>query len=144
VCASQAQADALTSTLAARYPDAALSGTIVPPVAESWPDDFTHDAVRAVGSSGARIVWVGVSAPKQEIWAIQAAESLTAPVVCVGAALDFLTQTKPRAPVLMRRLGLEWLFRLVAEPRRLWHRYLVGNTVYLWDLVTIPPRIEPE
>ena len=123
--------------------DVSLAGTIVPPMAEVWPDSFTQDAVDAVRSSGAQVVWVGVSAPKQEVWSVSAVDAVGTPMLCVGAALDFLTATKPRAPRVMRRLGLEWLFRLVSEPRRLWRRYLVGNSLFVWDLLVIPPKRGP-
>jgi N-acetylglucosaminyldiphosphoundecaprenol N-acetyl-beta-D-mannosaminyltransferase len=142
VCATDAQSAALESALAERYPKVNLAGTIVPPMADVWPHEFTQAAVEAVRTSDAQIVWVGVSAPKQEVWAVQSVSEVHAPMVCVGAALDFITATKPRAPAAMRRMGLEWLYRLATEPKRLWHRYLVGNTVFLWDLLVKPPESE--
>ena len=73
-------------------------------------------------------MWVGVGAPRQDYWVSDFRQWLKAPVlVAVGAAFNFHAGTVPQAPRWMMRCGLEWLFRLIAEPRRLWRRYLVGN-----------------
>ena len=81
------------------------------------------------------IMWVGLGAPKQELWMASVAGSLDVPIMIgVGAAFDFLAGTKRAAPRVMSRLGLEWLFRLASEPTRLWRRYLVGNSTFLWLL----------
>ncbi|MBS1963139.1 MAG: WecB/TagA/CpsF family glycosyltransferase [Bdellovibrionales bacterium] len=83
-----------------------------------------------------RVVWVGLGAPKQELWMRNA--STLAPDVLfmgVGAAFDFLTGTKKRAPLWMQRSGLEWLFRLLQEPRRLWRRYFTTNFRFIVAVV---------
>jgi N-acetylglucosaminyldiphosphoundecaprenol N-acetyl-beta-D-mannosaminyltransferase len=81
------------------------------------------------------VLWVGLGAPKQELWMARASTTLSAPVIVgVGAAFDYLAGTKPPAPRVLRHVGLEWLFRLAVEPRRLWRRYLVGNSIFLWLL----------
>ncbi len=78
------------------------------------------------------IVWVGLSTPKQERWMAAHVGRLTAPVLIgVGAAFDFHAGLKPQAPRWMQRSGLEWLFRLLTEPRRLWRRYLVNNPLFV-------------
>jgi N-acetylglucosaminyldiphosphoundecaprenol N-acetyl-beta-D-mannosaminyltransferase len=77
--------------------------------------------------SGARIVFVGLGCPKQELWMDDARGRIGAVTVGVGAAFDFLTGTKRRAPRILQRLGLEWCFRLACEPRRLWRRYASQN-----------------
>ena len=78
------------------------------------------------------ILWVCLGTSRQEKWLARMRSSLEVPVLAgVGAAVDFLSGSKPRAPVWLQRLGLEWLFRLVTEPRRLWRRYLIGNIVFL-------------
>jgi N-acetylglucosaminyldiphosphoundecaprenol N-acetyl-beta-D-mannosaminyltransferase len=82
-----------------------------------------------------QIVWVGLGAPKQELW--MASISKNAPETLffgVGAAFDFLTGSKARAPLWMQQSGLEWLFRLTREPGRLWKRYLITNVRFLWCL----------
>ncbi|MCX8036005.1 MAG: WecB/TagA/CpsF family glycosyltransferase [Candidatus Sumerlaeia bacterium] len=82
------------------------------------------------------VVLVGMGAPRQEFWTAEHAASLNAGVVwCVGALFDYLAGETPRAPVWMRRVGLEWLFRLAVEPRRLWRRYLIGNWRFLWRVL---------
>jgi N-acetylglucosaminyldiphosphoundecaprenol N-acetyl-beta-D-mannosaminyltransferase len=81
------------------------------------------------------IVWVGVSSPKQEFWMACMRPMLEAPVLIgVGAAFDFHSGGVRQAPRLLQRAGLEWLFRLVQEPRRLWRRYLVDNPWFLFEL----------
>ena len=86
--------------------------------------------------SGASIVFVGLGCPRQEIFAYELRGLLSAPVLAVGAAFPLLAGTLPQAPPWMQRSGLEWLFRLCAEPRRLWRRYLLLNPAYL-ALVTL-------
>jgi N-acetylglucosaminyldiphosphoundecaprenol N-acetyl-beta-D-mannosaminyltransferase len=82
------------------------------------------DVISKINSAQADIVWVGLSSPKQEYWMHEHLGKLNAPVmVGVGAAFDFLSGCKPQAPAWMQRNGLEWLFRFVHEPRRLWPRY---------------------
>lgn len=82
-------------------------------------------------SSGTRILFVGLGCPKQERWLADHQGKIPAVMIGVGAAFDFLSGTKPEAPRLMQRAGLEWLFRLATEPRRLWKRYLTQNPRYL-------------
>src|SRR5215217_4867090 len=81
-----------------------------------------------INRSGADVVWVGIGVPKQEKWMARMRERLDAPMlVGVGAAFDFHAGLVPQAPDALQRMGLEWLFRLVQEPRRLWRRYLRYN-----------------
>jgi len=88
-----------------------------------------------IEKSGVGIVFVGLGCPKQEFWMASHAGHLRAVTIGVGAAFDFLTGSLRRAPVWMQRAGLEWLFRLLSEPRRLWRRYLVTNTLFLFYLL---------
>ncbi len=88
--------------------------------------------VAAINESGADIVWVGLGSPKQERWMAAHLGRLDAPVMLgVGAAFDFHAGVIGRAPVWMQNSGLEWLFRLASEPRRLWRRYLVMAPKFL-------------
>lgn len=81
------------------------------------------------------IIWVGLGTPKQQTWADLARHMNSARIILtVGAAFDFLAGTKSQAPTWMQRQGLEWLFRLRREPRRLWRRYLIGNLVFIWSV----------
>ena len=106
-----------------------MAGYESPPVLPQRPE-MDPDVVDRIKTSGARIVFVGLGCPKQEIWMAAYAPYLSAILVGVGAAFDFLAETKPRAPLWMQRSGLEWLFRLINEPRRLWKRYLITNYLY--------------
>lgn len=87
--------------------------------------------VARINSSGAGIVFVGLGCPKQERWMAEHRGRVNAVMIGVGAAFDFHAGTVPRAPAWMRDHGLEWLHRLVSEPRRLWKRYLVTNTLFV-------------
>jgi N-acetylglucosaminyldiphosphoundecaprenol N-acetyl-beta-D-mannosaminyltransferase len=81
------------------------------------------------------ILWVGLGAPKQELWMAKTSKALAVPMMIgVGAGFDYLADTKPAAPTVLRHGGLEWAFRLAAEPRRLWRRYLFGNASFVWLL----------
>lgn len=94
-----------------------------------------RDVVDAINASGARILFVGLGCPKQERWMARNAGRVNAVMLGVGAAFDFLAGTKPRAPRVLQATGLEWLFRLVSEPRRLWRRYLYHNPRFIAAVV---------
>lgn len=87
--------------------------------------------VSEIQASGARILFVGLGCPKQEEWMASHKDKIPAVMVGVGAAFDFIAGTKKRAPAWMQQSGLEWLFRLIQEPKRLWKRYLFGNAVFV-------------
>jgi N-acetylglucosaminyldiphosphoundecaprenol N-acetyl-beta-D-mannosaminyltransferase len=115
--------DRLTQVLLNEYPQLKVVGAFCPPFRELTP---AEDAVIVATINAARpdIIWVGLSTPKQELWMARHLGRIDAPVMIgVGAAFDFLAGTKRQAPRWMQRNGLEWLFRLCAEPRRLWRRY---------------------
>ena len=88
----------------------------------------------SIDSSGARITFVGLGCPRQEVWVYENRSLVAMPVIAVGAAFDFHAGGVRQAPGIMQRVGLEWLFRLVLEPRRLWRRYLLLNPYYLFLL----------
>lgn len=95
-----------------------------------------------VRSARPDILWVGLSTPKQETWMAEYSNLLGVPVmVGVGAAFDFLTGRTSQAPRWMREHGLEWLFRLRTEPRRLWRRYLIGGSRFMWHVALEMTRI---
>lgn len=132
-------APCLAEVLIQRFPGLIVSGTATPPFGD-WPAHVSLDLCEQVRASEARILWLGVSAPKQEVWALKHLDLLGMPAVCVGAAFDFLAGRKPRAPQWMRDAGVEWVFRLATEPARLWKRYLIGNTIFLADLIRFGRR----
>ena len=84
-----------------------------------------------IRDSGARVVFAGLGCPRQEVWAYEFREALSLPVVAVGAAFDFHAGTTSQAPRRLQNAGLEWLYRLALEPRRLWRRYAVLNPLYI-------------
>jgi N-acetylglucosaminyldiphosphoundecaprenol N-acetyl-beta-D-mannosaminyltransferase len=116
-------AETLKQRLTTSYPGLEVVGTFCPPFRELTPEE--DDAiVHAINASKPDILWVGLSTPKQERWMARHIGRIDAPVMIgVGAAFDFLAGTKRQAPRWMQRNGLEWLFRLCLEPRRLWRRY---------------------
>jgi N-acetylglucosaminyldiphosphoundecaprenol N-acetyl-beta-D-mannosaminyltransferase len=91
--------------------------------------DHIRDQIK---QSGAQIVFVGLGCPRQEVWAYEFRDRLNIPILAVGAAFPFLAGTLRQAPQWMQDRGLEWLFRLCMEPRRLWRRYLVLSPAYLF------------
>ncbi|MDX1992181.1 MAG: WecB/TagA/CpsF family glycosyltransferase [bacterium] len=86
---------------------------------------------REIRDSGAAITFVGLGCPRQEVWAYEYRELLNMPILAVGAAFDFHAGTLAQAPKQMQNVGLEWLFRLIKEPRRLWRRYVILNPQYV-------------
>lgn len=118
-------AERLATALRARFPGLQIVGVHTPPFRPLTADEDAQ-VVRTINESGADVVWVGLGSPKQEHWMAAHLGRLRAPVMLgVGAAFDFHAGTLRRAPVWMQRSGLEWLYRLAAEPRRLWRRYLL-------------------
>ena len=122
--------DKLAAQLQSRWPALVIAGRFAPPFR---PLTRAEDdaAVKLIHDSGARTVWVSLGCPKQETWIAQHRERVRAVMIGVGAAFDFHAGTQPRAPAWMRDHGLEWLYRLVKEPRRLWRRYLVTNSLFI-------------
>jgi N-acetylglucosaminyldiphosphoundecaprenol N-acetyl-beta-D-mannosaminyltransferase len=118
--------DALTQNLRRRYPALNVAYRHSPPFRTPTADE-TEATRREIDRSGTRILFVGIGAPKQEAWMARHRGSVSAVMIGVGAAFDFLADKKRQAPGWIQGSGLEWLFRLVHEPRRLWKRYLIGN-----------------
>lgn len=116
-------AEKLQQKLLQTYPGLQVAGRICPPFRDLTPEE-DQAIVNEINAARPDIVWIGLSTPKQEYWMANHLGRIHAPVmVGVGAAFDFLAGTKPQAPRFMQRSGLEWLFRLLSEPRRLWRRY---------------------
>lgn len=109
-----------------RYPALRVAWADSPPFRELSQDE-DEEITCQINRSGARIIFVGLGSPKQERWMASHRGRVEGVMVGVGAAFDFLSGTKPQAPRWMMRSGVEWLFRLATEPRRLWKRYLLHN-----------------
>jgi N-acetylglucosaminyldiphosphoundecaprenol N-acetyl-beta-D-mannosaminyltransferase len=115
-----------------------IAGAESPPF-RALSERENEEACERINHSGAKILLIGLGCPKQDLFAAKNADRIQAVQMCVGAAFDFHAGTKPMAPGWMQRHGLEWLFRLCCEPRRLWKRYLVTNTVFCVKLAASAP-----
>lgn len=109
------------------YPGILIVGAESPPFRPITQGELS-ESVKRMQEAGTQALWIGLGAPKQDLSADLLRIMHAAPVIlCVGAAFDFIAGTIARAPIWMRRLGLEWLHRFASDPARLWRRYLVGN-----------------
>lgn len=121
----------MVARLTSRFPGLMVAGYRSPPFHQLTEEEDAAD-VAAINETQPDYVWVGLGMPKQEKWMASHVGRISASaLIGVGAAFDFHAGTKARAPLFMQRAGLEWLFRLISEPRRLAHRYLVGNSIFL-------------
>jgi N-acetylglucosaminyldiphosphoundecaprenol N-acetyl-beta-D-mannosaminyltransferase len=125
--------ESLRASLTARYPKLPFAGVESPPFRPLTPEEDAA-AVQRINDSGAGLVFLGLGYPKQDYYAHAHRGRIRGVQLCVGAAFDFLSGNKRRAPAWMQRCGLEWFSRLCQEPRRLWRRYLVYNSLYLYKL----------
>lgn len=108
-----------------------IAGTHTPPF-RPMTDAENEALLHEIKASGADIVWLGISSPKQDVWMRDHVDQLSQTLIGVGAAFDFLSGEIRRAPVWMQKYGLEWLFRLLSEPRRLWRRYIILAPQFVW------------
>ena len=129
---------ALAESLAAQFPGLIVAGTYSPPFRQLTEEE-DRNLVNRINKSHPDILWVGLGTGKQEPWMADHQEVIEVPVmIAVGAAFDFLSGSKRQAPAVMRNSGLEWLFRLLTEPSRLWPRYrqyprflgLIANEIF--------------
>jgi exopolysaccharide biosynthesis WecB/TagA/CpsF family protein len=126
-------AEVLTSlrrNLEVKFPELIIAGMNPSRFRRLRPEEMMKLATR-IRTSGAAIVFVGLGCPRQEAFAYEFRGHLQMPILAVGAAFPFLAGIAPQAPDWMQYAGLEWLFRLLSEPRRLWRRYLLLNPAYL-------------
>jgi N-acetylglucosaminyldiphosphoundecaprenol N-acetyl-beta-D-mannosaminyltransferase len=124
----------LAQRMQARSPGLTVAGFLEPPFA---PLDqlCTPETAATINAAKPDVVWIGMSSPKQDLWMARMRPLLEAPVlIAVGAAFDFHSGTVKQAPLWMQRSGLEWVYRLATDPRRLWRRYLIDNPWFLWEL----------
>lgn len=113
------------------YPNVKIH-TYSPPYKQSFNEEDDRLMINAVNAVQPDVLFVGMTAPKQEKWAYQHFSQLhVGHVCCIGAVFDFYAGTVKRAPHWMVRIGLEWFYRLIKEPRRMWRRYLIGNLVFI-------------
>lgn len=132
----------LVERLTRRFPDLEVAGTYSPPF-RALTEEEVVGVVERIDASGADLVWVGLSTPKQERFMAEVRPHLRAPVLFgVGAAFDFHAGRMRQAPGWMQRSGLEWLYRLVREPRRLWRRYLTNNPRFVVSILRRRPVLD--
>lgn len=128
--ASDATLEALLKALKSSFPKLHIVGAYSPPFRALTREE--DDAIiQEINNSGAGVVWVSLGCPKQEKWMQEHRGKINAVMVGVGAAFDYHAGTIKRAPLWMQRHGLEWLHRLMSEPRRLWKRYLITNSLFI-------------
>ena len=128
---TQETLDMLREKLKEQYPNLAIAGMVSPPFHE-LSEEEDAEAVRAINESGADVIWVGLGAPKQENWMYAHKDKVNGVMIGVGAGFDYHAGNIKRAPMWMQKMSLEWLYRLLQDPKRLFKRYLVTNTRYLY------------
>ena len=126
--------DKLAVNLRKLFPNLKIVG-VEPSKFRKLSDSERLELVERITSSGASAVFLGLGCPRQETWAYEYRNLLNMPILAVGAAFDFHAGTLPQAPLWMQDAGLEWLYRLLQEPERLWKRYLLLNPLYLWNIL---------
>lgn len=116
-------------------PDIKICGSYAPPFRDRAVKE-DDSIIQMINDAQPDIVWVGIGAPKQDYWMVLNRDQLNVPVIIgIGAAFDFLAGLKPMAPEWVQQIGMEWFFRLCCEPRRLWRRYVIGNSKFLFELL---------
>lgn len=122
--------------VAVDYPQVTIAGTYSPPYKPEYNSEEMQHMVELVNESAADVLWVGMTAPKQEKWIYQLQGCLNVPFAgAIGAVFDFYTGQIQRSPAVFQKLGLEWLPRLIQEPRRLWKRMFISAPIFLLDVL---------
>lgn len=121
---------ALSKNLIARFPKLIVAGT-QPSRFRKVSAEEKQEIIEEIRNSGAAITFVGLGCPRQEVWVYEYTEQLSMPTMAIGAAFDFLSGNVPRAPQILQKWGLEWFYRLMQEPTRLWRRYVFLNPLYI-------------
>ncbi len=118
-----------------KYPDVKIVGMYSPPF-RALTKDEEKDVLKKINMTKADFVWVGLGAPKQECWMAEHYKKVTGFMIGVGAVFDYIAENIKRSPQWMRQCNLEWLYRLLQEPKRLFKRYLKTNSKFLWLVFT--------
>lgn len=127
-------AEAVAKNFKSKYPELIVVGAEAPPMREENEME-PPETIERLRNSGADIIWLGLSSPKQDIWMLNHYQKLPQTIIGVGAAFDFHAGTVKRAPILMQKLCLEWLFRFLQEPRRLYSRYLIAAPKFVFKSI---------
>ena len=123
--------------LAQDVPNACVAGTYSPPFKSEFSQDDTDAMIAAINTSGADVLWVGLTSPKQDLWLHRNHDRLNVKFAAgIGAVFDFYSGRVKRSHPAFQKLGLEWLPRLLQEPRRLYRRMLVSAPIFVWDVLS--------
>lgn len=125
----------LEEKLKEEYPEIQIAGMYSPPFRHLSEEEDAED-IKRINDSGADIVWIGLGAPKQENWMYAHKDKVNGLMIGVGAGFDYHADVIKRAPNWMQKLSLEWLYRLLQDPKRLWKRYLSTNFKFMWLALT--------
>ena len=132
---SQKVLDLIVKRAAEVYPHLKVV-TYSPPYKPEFSDEDNKAIIEAINAANPDLLWIGMTAPKQEKWTYTHWKELNihCHVGTIGAVFDFFAGTVERAPMWWQRHGLEWLYRLLKEPKRMWRRYIIGNALFLWNM----------
>ena len=132
---SQKVLDLIVKRAAEVYPHLEVV-TYSPPYKPEFSDEDNKAIIDAINAANPDLLWIGMTAPKQEKWTYSHWEELNihCHVGTIGAVFDFFAGTVERAPIWWQEHGLEWLYRLMKEPKRMWRRYIIGNALFLWNI----------
>ena len=133
---SQKVLDLIVKRAAEVYPHLKVV-TYSPPYKPEFSDEDNKAIIDAINAADPDLLWIGMTAPKQEKWTYSHWNELNihCHVGTIGAVFDFFAGTVERAPIWWQRHGLEWLYRLLKEPKRMWRRYIIGNALFLWNML---------
>ena len=133
---SQRVLDLIVKRAAEVYPHLKVV-TYSPPYKPEFSDEDNKAIIDAINAANPDLLWIGMTAPKQEKWTYSHWDELNihCHVGTIGAVFDFFAGTVERAPMWWQRQGLEWLYRLLKEPKRMWRRYIIGNALFLWNMM---------
>ena len=123
--------EALSRNLCQRFPKLIIAGTQPSKFRQVSPQE-KQETAQQIRNSGAAITFVGLGCPRQEVWAYEYRDDLSMPLIAVGAAYDFHAGNLAKSPEWLSNLGLEWVFRMMKEPKRLWKRYVFLNPLFMW------------
>lgn len=132
---SQKVLDLIVKRAAVDYPHLKVV-TYSPPYKPEFSDEDNKAIIDAINAANPDLLWIGMTAPKQEKWTYSHWNELNihCHVGTIGAVFDFFAGTVERAPIWWQEHGLEWLYRLIKEPKRMWRRYIIGNSLFLWNM----------
>ena len=126
----------ITNKMSLDFPNIQVAGTFSPPYKQCFSEEDNDVMIKKINTSGADVLWVGMTAPKQEKWIKQNIDKLNVQFIgAIGAVFDFYSGNKSRAPEWACDLGVEWLHRFISEPTRLWKRNIISSPLFLFEIL---------